>query len=56
MRVRRSSEEVEAERDLAVGAASSQLYEREVTDEERCRWQAEDAERDRKRIPLGFRS
>lgn len=38
-----------------VGTAELQLYERAVTKAERERWRREDAERDRRRIPLGFR-
>jgi hypothetical protein len=38
-----------------VGNASVTLFERAVTDAERERWREEDEERDRRRIPLGFR-
>jgi hypothetical protein len=39
-----------------VGHADATLYERSVTKKERDRWRLEDRERDRRRIPLGFRA
>jgi hypothetical protein len=42
--------------DLAVGCADATLYDRHITDAERKKWRDEDAERDRHRIPLGFRA
>lgn len=38
-----------------VGVAEMQLYSRAVTKAERERWRREDLERDRRRIPIGFR-
>lgn len=41
---------------LGVGTASIDPHARHVTKAERERWRREDRERDRRRIPLGFRA
>lgn len=40
----------------SIGHVHVTLYERTVTKADRDRWRREDEERDRRRIPLGFRA
>lgn len=40
---------------LGIGSASFSIFPRFVTEAEKKRWRKEDAERDARKIPLGFR-
>jgi hypothetical protein len=55
MRAGDEDEDEEVWPEFQVGSAHVTLYERQITAAERKRWAKEDAERDARRIPIGFR-